>query len=276
MKIASPPLTLLIIFAFLWGCSHIYPTYQPSTLSPDLIEVMRESYGQIQSVRGIGRIEVVSRGKIIRTRQFIVLAKPDMIRADLLNFLDLPYFRLAFQGEAFQAIDMRENVFYTGEVAKGVSIFVPLRLSSREFIASILGELPDQSHVLARYDPHRRLYELTFAASARWERETFWIHPKTLKVVEVSKTDALRGGVVRISFSQFRKIGSVSFPMEIQIEEAGANNRIRFNFRKIEINIPLSRELFELSVPPGVEIVEIDERMRLYAPTLPAPDHRRD
>ncbi len=226
-----------------------------------LIEKVRESNGTIQSVRGIGRVEVFSRGKKFRTRQFLVLTKPDMMRIDLLDFRDLPYMSLAFQGETFEAVDMRENVLYTGEVANGLSLFVPLRLTSVEFIEFIFGEMPNQDQVSARYDPHRRFYQLTFGPSNRWDSQTFWIHPKTLRVVEVSKRDASTGDVIQISFDRFKGRGSTSFPREVKIEVPGDTGRIRFSFQKIDINPPLPRDLFRLLIPPGITVVEIEDEM---------------
>jgi len=219
---------------------------------------------------------LVSKGKRIRTRQFIALEKPDMMRIDLLNFLDLPYLRLAFQDETFQAMDMRENVFYMGGVAEGLSLFVPLTLTSSEFIAFILGEIPREDRVSVEYDLHRRLYRLTFPPSTRWETQTFWIDPKTLRVVEVSKTDTVKREEIRVSFSQFRKTGSVIFPTAIQIDVPATNNRIRLDFQKMEINLPLSPDLFRLSVPPGAEMVKIDDTMGRFPPALPAQEHSRD
>jgi hypothetical protein len=254
-------------FALLFGCYHIkYPPYKPSVPITDLVGMVRESRSQIHSLRGIGRIEVVSQGKRVRTRQFIVLAKPDMMRVDLLHFMDLPYLRLAFRGDTFQALDMRENVFYTGRVVKGLSLFVPLRLTSREFIAFVFGEIPSQEYLSARYDPARRLYQLTFPPSTRWESQTFWIHPKTLRIVEASKTAASEGEVIRIFFSRFRKVGAMNFPAEILLEVSGIGSRIKLDFRKIEVNPSLSPELFRLSVPPGVEVVEITDEVGPFTP----------
>lgn len=226
--------------------------------------MVRQSNGRIRSIRGIGRVEVVSDGKKFKARQFMVLEKPDMMRVDLLSFLDLPYLRLAFKGDTFQAMDMRANVFYTGELARALSLFVPIRVTSREFIAFVFGEIPEQDHLRARYDPRRRLYELDFPPSTRWKSQTFWIHPKTSRVVEISKKSVRESEkeTIRVSFSRFRKTGSMTFPTEVEIEVSGANNRIRFNFRKIEINPPLPREPFRLPIPPGAEVVTIDEGMR--------------
>ncbi len=255
-------MSLLIILTFFSGCSLLkHPTYRAIPPVADLVEKVRESNGTIHSVRGIGRVEVFSRGKKFRTRQFLVLTKPDMMRIDLLDFRDLPYMSLAFQGETFEALDMRENVFYTGEVANGLSLFVPLRLTGVEFIEFIFGEMPDQDQVSARYDPHRRFYQLTFGPSNRWDSQTFWIHPKTLRVVEISKTDASTGDVIQISFDRFKGVGSKSFPREVKIEIPRDTGRIRFIFQKIEINPLLPRELFRLLVPPGVAVREIEDEI---------------
>ncbi len=226
--------------------------------------MVRQTDVQIQSIRGIGGVEVVSNGKKFKARQFMVLGKPDMMRVDLLSFLDLPYLRLAFKGDTFQAMDMRSNVFYTGELVKALALFVPIEVTSREFIALVFGEIPEEDHLWARYDPGRRLYELDFPPSARWTRQTFWIQPKTSRVVEIFKKGVRESEkeTIRISFGRFRKAGSMTFPTQVEIEASGADNRIRFNFRKIEINPPLPREPFRLPVPPGAEVVTIEEGMR--------------
>ncbi len=141
-------------------------------------------------------------------------------------------------------------------------------MSSEDLVSLILGEIPPDGDGALRYDSRRNLYELTFPPSMRWETQTFWIHPETLKVVEASKTDIFTREETRVSYNKFRKTDSVIFPTEIEIEAPGENSRIGLSFRKIEINPPLSLDLFRLSIPPGVEVVEMEDPTGLFPPAL--------
>jgi len=268
LRISIRPLAFLVILTFSWGCSLVRPpSWRPSIPFSPLIEAVRLSNERIRSLRGIARIELVYQGKRFRARQAIALAKPGLMRLETLGLLNQPLLILATDGVTLQALSISENRFYEGTVSGGLSHFMHLRTNSEEFVSLILGSIPLREDGSLRYDAYRSLYQLTFPPSTRWETQTFWIHPKTLRVLEILKTDALNGEEIRISFGRFRKAGSVTFPMEIDIEVPAADNRIRLRFRRVEVNPSLSQDLFRLSTPPGVEIVAIDQDMGRF----PAP-----
>ncbi len=221
--------------------------------------MVRSSNEGIRSLRGVARSDLVYQGKKIRIRQAIALAKPGLMRIETLNFLDQPLLILATDGVTLQAMSLSENRFYRGTVSQGLNHFMRLGMSSQALISLILREIPSREDGSISYDPQRRHYRLTIPPSSRWATQTFWIEPKTLRIIEVSSTDVLSGDEIRIFFSQFRKTGSLNFPREIRIDVPAINNRIRLRFQKIEINPLLPSDLFRLSVPPGVEVVEIAE-----------------
>lgn len=270
MKIALRLLAFLIVLSFPVACSLLkHPPSRPLILVPPPVEEVRLSNIPIRSLRGIAGIELIYQGKRFRARQAIALEKPGFMRLETLNSLDQPLLILATDGVTFQAMSMTENRFYTGTVVEGLGYFMRLRMSSEESVSLILGEIPLHEDASIRYDSGRGLFQLTFPPSAEWETQTFWIEPETLRVVEITKTRALTGEEIRVSFSQFRKTGSVAFPKEIQIELSGGDNRIGLNFREIEIDLPLPQGLFSLSIPPGVEVVEIEDDMRQSPLPLP-------
>jgi hypothetical protein len=168
-------------------------------------------------------------------------------------------------------MSLPENRFYTGTVARGFEHFMRLRLSSEEFVSLILGEVPPHGDARISYHSDRRLYQLIFPRSTRWEREVFWVDPKNLRVVEISKTDAVRGREIRVSFSRFTKKSSTTVPMEIQIEIPGIQSQMGLSFRKVEINRHLAPELFRLSVPGGVEVVDLEDDSKPFF--LEDPEH---
>ena len=250
-----------------------YPPSRPSISAPPLVEEVRLSNERIRSLQGIARVDWIYQGKRLRTRQAIALAKPGFMRLETLNFLNQPLLILTTDGVTLQAISLSENRFYRGAVSEGLTHFMGLRMGSEELVSLILGEIPLRGDATINYDSRRGLYRLTFPPSARWETETFWIDPKTLRVLEISKTDPLGREEIRILFGPFRKRGSVTFPTKIQIELPTVDNRIRLNFRKVEINPPLSPDLFRLPIPPGIEVVEIDDSMGRFPSAFPAQEY---
>jgi hypothetical protein len=273
LKIALRPLTFSIVFTLLFGCSLVKPPpTRESVRIPPTAEKVRLSNQQIRSLRGFARIELIHQGKRVRARQAIALVKPGLIRLETLNSLDQPLLILATDGVTFQVMSLSESRFYTGTVSEGFAHFIHLRTSSEELVSLILGEIPPHGDPSVSYDSDRALYRLMFPASANWKTQTFWIDPDTLRVVDISKTDAFTGEEIHCHFSRFRRKGSVIFPMEIQIEVIGVNKRIALDFRKLEVNPPLPRDLFTLSVPRGVEVVEIRESAKEAPFVFPAQE----
>ncbi|MBW2120749.1 MAG: DUF4292 domain-containing protein [Deltaproteobacteria bacterium] len=197
-------------------------------------------------------------GKRMSATQAIALAKPGFMRLETLNFLNQPLLIAATDGVSFEAMVLAENRFYRGSVSRGLARFMGLRMESEALVSMFFGEIPYREAGSIAYAHERGLFRLNFPRSPQWEAQTFWIHPKTLRVVEVSKIDHM-GQEIRISFKRFRKTRSVAFPREIEIEASGSGSLIRLDFRKVTINVPLPEELFRLPVPPGAEVVEMDE-----------------
>jgi hypothetical protein len=238
---------------------------------PPIAEVCLSNEG-IRSLRGIARINLRYAGKRLKVKQAIALAKPGFIRLETFSFLDQPLLIVATDGVNLQAVSLPENRFYRGTVAAGLSRFIHLTMSSEEFVSLILGEIPRCRSAVMGYDLSRRLFTLTFPPSSRWERETYWVHPETLRVVAISKADASKREAFRVVFSRFKKAGSRTFPMLIQIEAPGDENRIELYFRTTEINASLPRDLFSLAVPPGLEVVDMDETIQQSPLAFPEPE----
>lgn len=272
MKIFLRPAAFFAILILLLSCCLLKrPPSRPSIPAPPLVEEVRLLNERIRSLRGTARIELSYQGKRLRARQAIALAKPGFMRIETLNFLNQPLLILVTDGVTLQAMSLSENRFYRGDVSKGLAHFTGLRMSSEELVSLILGEIPLRGDSSIGYDSRRRLYVLTFPPSNRRKTETFWVDPKTLRVVEISKTD-LKSGEIRILFSRFKKAGSATFPREIEIEVPETDNRIGLNFRKVEVNPLLGPDLFRLPIPPGVEVVEIDDAGGQFPRAFPAQE----
>lgn len=251
------------MLCILWGCFPLKqpPTSPPAGVAPS-IETIRSANAPIRALRGVVRTELTTSRKSLKVKQAIAVAQPGWMRIETLGFLDQPLWILATDGVVLQAISLPENRFYRGSVSDGLTVFLGFRLTGEEFVALFLGEIPDRMDGFVRYDPQRNLHRLTFPPSSRWAAETFWIDPKTLRPVEISKIDASTGHEIRFFFNRFRQKESVMFPKEVAVELPGPESRVRFVFRKTEINPTLPPGLFRLAIPPGVEIVDIDHTDR--------------
>jgi hypothetical protein len=219
---------------------------------------VRLSNETIRSLRGVANIGLSYQEKSLKTRVAIALAEPGLMRLETLNFLDQPLLILTTDGVALQALSMPENRFYRGTVLEGLSHFINLRIGSEALVSLILGRIPTTGDGSIRYDANRGLYRVSFPPSIRWKMQDFWIHPRTLRVIEIAKKDAMSGEAIRVSFSRVRKVQSVDFPTGIEIGIAEVNSLITLRFRKLEINPSFAPDLFRLAIPPGVEVVELD------------------
>ena len=262
MKTPFHLLGLLAILTFSWSCSFVAPSPSRSPTPLPSLEAVRLSNETIRSLRGVANIELLYQGKWLKTRVAIALAEPGLMRLETLNFLDQPLLILTADGVALQAFSLPENRFYRGTVSEGLTHFMNLRIGSEAFVSLILGKIPTTGDGSIRYDSNRGLYQVTFPPSIRWRMQTFWIHPRTLRVVEITKRDALTGKEIRIWFSRVRKVQSVDFPMGIEIGITEVNSLIKLRFRTLEINPSFAPDLFRLTIPPGVEVVELNQAIK--------------
>ncbi len=251
----------LLVTVLLWGCFRVQYPAQPAIPVSDFVKKVRLPGEAILSIRGLARIEVISRTRRFNAREFIALVKPRMIRLDTMTFLDQPLFLFVSRdGVSFQAMSLSENRFYEGTVANGFSRLIPLGIGvdSQEFISILLGEIPSHDEASIQYDQRKQLYRLSFPPSSRWQEQIYWVHPGSFRVVEVSKKTYPKGDEIHVFFRNFKETGNTTFPMQIEIEVPAADIRTQIAFRQIEVNPTLPPDLFSLSIPQGAEIVRMD------------------
>ena len=257
MKTYPALLGVSVVFTLFWGCSLTpYPPSRPRVPAPTVEEVRLANRG-VRSLRALGKVELHYQGKRAVAREAIALVRPGSLRLETLDSLNRPVLILATNGSSFQAMSLSENRFYRGGVSEGLGYFLHVRISSEALVSLLLGDIPPEGAVSMGYDSGKGLYRLAFPPSTEWMTQNYWIHPKTLKVLEMSKT-ILEGEEIRVVFNGFKKTGSVQFPREIALEVPGARNRIRLDLHTIEINPSLPPDLFALSPPIGAEVLEIN------------------
>jgi hypothetical protein len=258
-------LVAFIVLFVVGGCFPLKPPKVPPPIvvSPP-IAAIRSANDTVRSFRGVASTKLFYQGKSLRAKQAVAVAQPGSMRFETFGFLNQPLWILVTDGVTLQVASLSENRLYQGAVSEGLNQILGFRLTSQEFVSLFVGKLPDRMDGSVSYDPERGLHRLVFPPSSRWHAEMFWIHPRTWRVVEICKTDAMTGREIRVSFNRFQRKGSVVFPREITLTLDRPDDRVQFVFRNTEINPALPPELFRLTVPPGIEVVELGDDMARF------------
>ena len=218
------------------------------------------------AVRGFeiqGEIQVVTPDDELFGDHLIHGVFPNRLRAEVLGPFGRPILRLVSNGVRLVVLDYRENQAFVGAASRGnISRFLGLSLSPAEIYALLTGNVPLMPHKRAQvvFAPEAGQAQLNllnakgavsqgvvfnlsdFAVSRSWLRE---------------RTGRQRPGTaLKCLFNSFVQSGPESYPQTIEISDRD-QRRITLTNDKVEFNRPVDGALFEMEIPPGVEIREL-------------------
>lgn len=216
----------------------------------ELLQRLQDNAGAFYSMRGITRIRAKNGNDSASARQVLLLAKPDRLRAEVLNPFGQPLFLLAVRDGKLSVLVPGEQRFLQGEAtAERIARFIRLPLSPEQMVRLALYDLPlisygetslsfDEAGYLLLLSGGELGQKLKFDTSGRLLGSAYYRGEQVLLEVAYKDFDAELG----------------EFPRQMTVTMPEQSTSFSLSYNDIELNPQLTAERFTLSPPSGVVV----------------------
>jgi outer membrane lipoprotein-sorting protein len=226
--------------------------------APDLLKQLDSRASEIQSLKGKGNVSVISPQKNYSGNAQLILAKPSLLRVDVLNFWGQPVVAFLVHQEELKLMVYPEGKLYRGPAnAANLSRFIPLPVSLKDFMAILTGRIAfeqyDRPVLLETKDP--AIYQLELTSREGADRVKLTIDSQTLNITAAHWFNSQGQETLLAEFGEFISLGPTAGPREIKLASGDQATEVRVRYRDLNYNVPTSPETAELPVAGGVKEV---------------------
>ncbi|MBZ4417724.1 DUF4292 domain-containing protein [Myxococcus sp. RHSTA-1-4] len=221
---------------------------------------VKENQDNIVSLEGDAKLRVESPQASGTLSMFVAITRPALLHFETFDFFNRPLASLASDGRRFGLYQSETNTWYQGPAsAENVSRFLPVVLPGEELVAIMLGQVPliPPERMTLELDRDKGAYVLTLYRGPA--TQVLQVHTKYLRVLK-SQVRGIPG--YDLSFDDFLEKGSVIFPGKVELVAEQAATKLQVRYQQISLNGRPDLTLYELVVPEGAKVVEVDERGR--------------
>lgn len=227
------------------------PVWTDLPSSDQLLQRLAETTGQIESLDGVASVGLNVKEKFFSSQQFLLLGKPDRIRADVLTGFGQLILQLTSDGKEL-AVFSKTSVpgrFYRGPAtADNLSRFTRIPLAVKDMVRLLLYDPPlieyQQSEVtvedgdlLLRLKNSQLQQELLFNPQLLLVGCRYFSEGKVLLEVLYQKLDE-------------QKV----FPRMIRLDVVAENTQASIKFSELQVNIETPPERFRLQAPANIPV----------------------
>ena len=255
---------LAVTFALsLTSCVHL-PGGPTAGLLPVAQEVRARLEARQQAVSSLvlsGEVELVAPQGTVNGDHLIMGLAPDRLRAEVLGPFGQPLLRVVTDGQRMAVLSYRESRAYLGRASRAnLSRFLGLALSPGEIFALLAGSpplLPEpvKAEVLpSDSDNGKTLLRLLEPGGQVAEGVVF---DPTDYAVERAWLESRGGGPnLEMSFGRFQAALGSRYPGRLKATD-GQGRSLLLISHEVKLNQKVDPALFEVTVPPGLEVVEL-------------------
>lgn len=252
-------LFLFISLFFLEGCAPTQQIEKERMISPDrLIKRLEANRRKVKNFTGTGSIAIKNSELDTKSRFQVEIKKPDSVKVVFYGpfGIDLAYALITQQN--FQFYDVINNVLYKGKIKPGVmKEILKVNISFDDLIDLLTGSVnltdklrrePDLVEVVDDF------YKLTYTDSLAGKSNIYFVQTDNLEITQFQQNNLKGKNLLDSKFFGFTKIEDVSIPEQINLNDIEYNQRIKINYRTIEVNKELGK--LKLEIPDDARIIE--------------------
>ncbi len=227
------------------------PTWTEVPTAERLLQRLTETTGKVVSLDAAAKVGLTIKGKYRSTQQFLLLEKPDRLRADVLTGFGQLVLQLTSDGDElsvflntpapgrfFRGAATDENLARFTRVPLSITNLVRLLLYDPPLIAAQQNEVKlIDGQLLLRLIADNREQELLFDQQLRLVGSRYFVQGERFLEVLFQNIDA-----------------EDQFPRRIQVELPAEQTKLALNFNELQINIAPAAERFHLQPPENLPI----------------------
>lgn len=247
----------------LTSCVHL-PGGPTAGLLPVAQEVRARLLARQQAVSSLvlsGEVEMVAPQGTLNGDHLIMGLAPESIRAEVMGPFGQPLLRVITDGQKLAVLSYRENRAYVGRASRdNLARFLGLALSSREIYALLAGSVPllpstARAEVLPS-DSEKGKALLRLVEEGGQVAEGVVFDATDYAVQRAWLESRNHGPNLNLSFGRFQEALGSRYPGQIKATD-GQGRSLLLISHEMKLNQKVDASLFQVSVPPGLEVVEL-------------------
>lgn len=237
----------------------------PDTLpDPGQLDAALESRrAAVHSLRALARLRYRDPESSNTSREAIAVARPDRLRVEVLSFFGAVFVLTTGDGR-FTAYARREDTVYRGEASpENMWSYARIGLPVVDLVDIILGTPPRRTADWAEvsWDRERGWIELT-QEFADGSEQVVWFLGSLPAAAE--HRDPFGEVEWHATFSAYRRHGPVPIATHIRLEVPSRDRSVEIELEDVDVNPALEVSTFQLEVPAGATVVDIDSTTSAY------------
>lgn len=211
----------------------------------DLLARVRAAELSVTSVKGEAKLKAATDRGSGTAGLFVAAKEPSFIHLQALDFFGKPQAQLVTDGAKFGLYDAQAGKYFHGPAsAANLRRVLPVVVAPAELAALLLGRVPRPSvDPAVTFDRERGRWTL------QYEKQRVEVEPPSYRVVHSSN-----GYVVEMG--DIGERGGVTFPGYESLASGGQSMELKW--KDIELNVEPEADLFDMTPPEGVPVVEVD------------------
>lgn len=261
MKNKSIALFVLSVCSLLYveGCTPSKPVMQERTISPDrLIKRLEANRRKIKNFSGTGTISIKTNELDTKSNFQVEIKKPDSIKVSFFGPFGIDLASALLTQKDFLFYDAINNTVYKGKQKPGVmKEILKVNILFDDLIDLATGSI-NLTDKLQREpnssESQDNLLKLTYADSLNDKTNSYLIQNDELEIRQFFQNNLKGKNLLDTKFSNFRKYDEIPIPGEINFNDIANNQKIKIEYRNIEINNEIGNLKIEL--PSDAKIIE--------------------
>ncbi|MEW6196858.1 MAG: DUF4292 domain-containing protein [Bacteroidota bacterium] len=248
----------ILLGFYLISCAPSKPVMEERILSADrLIKKLEANRRKIKTFRGTGIITVNSADLNAKSSFEVLIKKPDSLKISFYGPFGIDLAQAVITTKDFRFYDIINNTLYQGNVKSGViKQILKIDLPLDQVVDALAGSvnLTDKLRIEPTSIEYLDdFYKLNYIDSVSMMEQIYLVRSDDLAVSE-NLIRANGKGLLEGKYSRFNLFEEVPIPYEINIENTSNKERLKLEYRNVEVN--KNDFNFNLDLPDDVKIIE--------------------
>lgn len=248
----------IFVLTLLLGCAPLlpFPSARPFSEKEtvQLISRLRGQGEKIWSFQGVGRLRFKERRGDSESNLFAVGRRPFKVRLEINHPWGKPISHIVVDEKDISVLSLIDKKFFMGPTS---------RLNTERFFLFGI-DLDSAWKILSGRVPILPHYS---ASSLKPNQITLYNHQgEVVEIISFSPGALLPRSAyfpkkrITIKLSEFKDGDLGPYPLRIKIVKGHKDRLIEIRYKRLRLNKPVPEEVFQLSPPPGFEIIKLDNQ----------------
>jgi len=250
---------VILLIVYIIGCAPSRQFDDDRVLSADrLIKRLEANRRKVKTFRGTGLLNIQSNQLNAKSNFEVMVKKPDTVKVSFYGPFNIDLAQVLITPTDFQFYDIINNSLYTGKLREGImKQILKVDMSFDEVLDALTGSVNLTDKLRSEpdlYETTGNNYRLTYIDSVNSINRIFLVRANDLAISSNILKDFKNNTLVEGNYSAFRNIEEVSIPFEINMNDIINKQKLRVEYRTIEVNKNVDR--LRLDLPNDVRIIE--------------------